>query len=123
MNSTSAVLILGASDQPQRYAHRAFLALKRAEYPLILVHPSLPEVEGHPVIPNLEKVNEPIDTITLYVSAKHSTPLESALIGLKPRRVIFNPGTENEALQLALENAGIEVIEGCTLVMLATGQF
>ena len=64
-----------------------------------------------------------VDTITLYIGPDHQPEWYNYLIGLKPRRIIFNPGTENrEFEQLAIKN-GIEPIEACTLVMLRTGQY
>jgi predicted CoA-binding protein len=64
-----------------------------------------------------------VDTVTLYVGPTISLTLKDKLIALKPRRVIFNPGTENAPLQLTLTSAGIACEEACTLVLLHTGQF
>jgi predicted CoA-binding protein len=64
-----------------------------------------------------------LDTITLYLSAERQKPYYSYITALKPRRIIFNPGTENEELQFLAQEAGIETLEACTLVMLRTGQY
>lgn len=63
------------------------------------------------------------DTVTLYLSRIHSSKIQSELLDLKPRRVIFNPGAENSELENALKKIGSEVVEGCTLVMLNAGSF
>ena len=70
----------------------------------------------------LEKRSD-VDTITLYLSPKNQVEYKDYIISLNPRRVIFNPGTENPDWYPALEQENIEVIEACTLVMLSTGQY
>ncbi len=64
-----------------------------------------------------------IDTVTLYLNPTNQQPYEDYLLSLQPRRVIFNPGTENAALEAKLNRAGIETTEACTLVLLSTGQY
>ncbi len=64
----------------------------------------------------------PIDTVTLYLGAVRSTPLIPEILAARPRRIIFNPGAENEDLAAQAEPRGIEVVHGCTLVMLQNGQ-
>lgn len=117
------VVILGASDRPDRYAHRAFQNLREHGHEVVPVHPTLPEVEGVAVLPDLDSVEGPVDTLTLYVNSKISEALVDPIVRLAPKRVIFNPGTESDALADALEDAGIEAVDGCTLVMLSTGTF
>ena len=75
------------------------------------------------VIDRPETWTGPIDTVTLYLGPARSEPLIEEIIDAKPRRIIMNPGAENAALAEKAEDAGIEVVEGCTLVMLRTGQF
>lgn len=117
------VVILGASNNPDRYANRAFHMLQEYGHKPIPVNPTLKEVDGVPVVPKLEDIHEPVDTLTLYVRPEISTKLRSEILALKPKRVIFNPGTENKELKEALEQNGIRTVEGCTLVMLRTKQF
>lgn len=121
--TAQTVLLLGASPKPERYAHRALLALLARGHRVIPVHPVHASVEGIPCVKRLEDVTEKIDTVTLYVGAEISTPLAEALIRLRPGRVIFNPGAENPPVQARLEASGIPTLEACTLVMLSTGQF
>jgi hypothetical protein len=87
------------------------------------VHPSLGEVEGRKVYASLGDIPETIDTVTVYLSARNSNPLTEDLRAMQPRRIIFNPGAENEELAETLRADGVDVVEGCTLVMLKTGQF
>lgn len=117
------VVILGASDRPDRYAYRAFQNLLEHGHEVIPVHPTLPEVDGVPVLPDLDAVEGAVDTLTLYVNPKISEGLVEPIVRLAPQRVIFNPGTESDRLIEALEEAGIEALEACTLVMLSTGTF
>ncbi len=121
------VLILGASDKRDRYAHMALMRLLAAGHRPVLVNPRLDSIEGLPVFRDLSPepllADGPIDTVTLYVNAAIVGHSAEAIIALGPRRVIMNPGTENAEARAKLEKAGIAVIEACTLVLLGTGQF
>ena len=117
------VAILGASDQPERYAHKAFRMLREYGHETVPVHPTLAEVEGVPVVADLRTIEGSVDTLTLYVRPAISEPLADDIVALRPGRVIFNPGTESAALQAALDKAGIPWEEACTLVLLGTGMF
>ncbi len=117
------VAVLGASDKPERFAYKAFKLLLEHGHTPFLVNPNLKvnDIEGHTVYISLSEIKEPIDTLTMYVGAAISTPLEKEILALAPKRVIFNPGSENTHLAKALINARIKVIEQCSLVMLRTG--
>ena len=117
------VVIVGASDNPERYSHRALLLLRKHGHEVVPVHPKLTEIEGVPVIADLSLIKGPVDTVTMYVGSAISAGLQDKLISLKPQRVIFNPGAENAVLAEALQKAGIASEEACTLVLLNTGQF
>lgn len=97
--------------------------LLAANYDTIPVHPSLDEVLGLNVCHQLSQIDATVDTVTLYVNAATSSAMAAELIALKPRRVIFNPGTENPLLATQLSQAGIAYEKACTLVLLRTGQF
>jgi len=120
---TERVVIIGASDNPERYSHQAQLLLRQHGHEVVPVHPKLAEIEGVPVVADVSAISGPVDTVTLYVGPQISLTLKDKLIALKPRRVIFNPGTENVALEASLIAAGIACEEACTLVLLRTGQF
>lgn len=120
---TERVAIIGASDNPERYSHRALLSLRKHGHTVVPVHPKLSEIEGISVVSDASSIQDPVDTVTMYVGPAISAGLQEKLIALKPRRVIFNPGAENPALAKALRAAGIACEEACTLVLLSTGQF
>ncbi len=117
------VVLLGASDKPERYAYRAFRLLREHGHEVVPVHPTLREIEGVPVHPDLASVGGEVDTLTLYVNPRLSEPLADAILQLAPKRVIFNPGTESGPLAARLGSAGIACLEACTLVLLETGRF
>ena len=117
------VAILGASNKPDRYAYRAFRALRDHGHVALPVGVSVTEIEGVPVVDRLTEVTGPIDTLTIYVGPAVSTGLAADIVGCRPGRVIFNPGAENPEVAHKLEAAGIPHEDACTLVLLATGQF
>ncbi len=117
------VAVLGASPKPERYANQAQRLLAQYDYRPIPVNPAFAEVEGARCYPRLSEIGEPIHTITLYLGPARSTPLIEEIVAANPQRIIMNPGAENDALSEAASSAGIEVMEGCTLVMLRTGLF
>ena len=115
-------LILGASTNTARYSYLVANKLVRKGYPIVNVGRKVGEVAGVEIQP-AEKIHEDIDTITLYVGPRNQPPYYDYIINTKPKRVIFNPGTENPELSAKLKEAGIESVEACTLVMLNTGQY
>ena len=117
------VAILGASDNPSRYAYLAFQRLREHGHRPIPVSPKLHELEGVPAVASLAQIREKVDTVTMYVGPERSAKLADELLALRPGRVIFNPGSENPELEKRLRAAGIGVEEACTLVLLSTGQF
>jgi len=117
------VAVLGASPHPDRYSNQALRLLARYDYRPIPVNPAFEEIEGLSCFPNLTAIGEPLHTITLYLNPARSTPLIEEIVAANPQRIIMNPGAENEALAETASSAGIEVVEGCTLVMLQTGLF
>jgi predicted CoA-binding protein len=117
------VLILGASENPMRYSHMATLMLLEYGHHPILVGKSGTSVAGLPIHREIPENITSVDTITLYLNPLHQQVWYSAILALKPARVIFNPGTENEAFMLMLSEAGIDCFPACTLVLLRTQQF
>ncbi|CAM4121259.1 CoA-binding protein [Cytophagaceae bacterium 50C-KIRBA] len=116
------VLIYGASINPQRYAYLAAHMLHQKGHELVLVGIKKGELLGASIRPN-DWIEANVDTVTLYVGPQNQEGLLDYLRKLKPRRVIFNPGTENEKLEKSLNEEGILTEEACTLVLLQTGQF
>ena len=121
--TAETVAVLGASPKPDRYAYQALQLLREYGHRPLPINPACDKILGEKCFPRLSDAPGPIDTVTLYLSASRSNPLIDEIIGAKPRRIIMNPGAENSALAAKAEEAGIEIVEGCTLVMLRTGQF
>ena len=117
------VAILGASPKPDRYAYKAFRMLRDHGHRAIPINPAFEEILGEKCYPKIADAPQPLDTVTMYLGEARSNQLIDEIIAAKPRRIIMNPGAENPALAAQAEEAGIEVVEGCTLVMLQTGQF
>lgn len=120
------VAVLGASSDPSRYSHKAIVMLKEYGHTPIPVHPRETEVLGYKVVPEIKalvKQGTKVDTLTMYVNPALSSKYQQDIIDLKPRRVIFNPGSENPELEKALKEKGIKVEEACTLVLLRTNQY
>ena len=115
--------VIGASNKPARYSYQAVMLLKEKGHTPWPVHPALSEIEGIAVYPSLSQVPVPVDTVTLYLAPAHQQRIEEEVAACRPRRVIFNPGTENPAWAERLRAEGIEALEACTLVLLRTGQF
>ena len=115
-------LVLGASDNPARYSYLAIQRLRRHEHPVVAIGRKNTQVADVP-IGNEQKPFENIDTVTFYLNPAHQKEYYDYIISLHPRRIIFNPGAENEELaEIAIEN-NIKPMEACTLVLLATNQY
>lgn len=115
-------IVIGASDNPERYSYKAIKSLQHAHHEVVPVSNKKAEVLGL-AIQNTEVIEEGVDTITLYVGPQNQAYYEDYILKTNPRRVIFNPGTENPALEEKLQKNGILTEEACTLVLLSTGQF
>jgi predicted CoA-binding protein len=116
------VLVVGATENPSRYAYLAANKLLDKGFEVELLGLKAGAVRGVPIQTGQPELTG-LDTITLYVGPGNQAGLIDYLIGLKPKRIFFNPGTENYAFQEKARQAGIDVEEGCTLVMLGSGQF
>jgi predicted CoA-binding protein len=117
------VAVLGASPKPERYAYKAMQMLGEYGHRAVPVNPAFKEILGAKCYPSIVDVPGKIDTATVYLGKARSDPLIDEIVNLQPRRIIINPGAENENLAAKARERGIEVVEGCTLVMLRTGQF
>lgn len=115
-------LIIGATPNPSRYAYLAARLLHQYAHPLVLFGIKKGELFGQ-TIQNTFPDDEDIDTVTLYINPGLQEQYYSQILGLKPKRIIFNPGTENEELRELAEEQGIETDYACTLVLLNTGQY
>ena len=115
-------LVISASLKPHRYSNKAVCLLNDYGHEVIAIGQKKGKINGIKVY--IEKVDvEDVDTVTLYLSPRRQTEYFEYILGLKPKRIIMNPGTENtEFKQMAL-TSGIEVVEHCTLIMLNMGAY
>jgi predicted CoA-binding protein len=115
-------LVLGATPNPGRYAHLAANRLVRSGHSIVNVGLKTGEVAGV-AIEKPEIIHNDIDTITLYVGPQHQPELYDYILDTHPKRIIFNPGTENSELRRMANEKGIETEYACTLVLLSIGQY
>ncbi len=115
-------LVLGASDNPQRYSYLAIKKLLAHQQEVVAIGRKSAMVDDVKIETGLNPHNN-IDTITLYLNPLAQKEYYDYIIGLQPKRIIFNPGTENEELYDLAKANNIQPIEACTLVMLSTGQY
>lgn len=115
-------LVIGASENPERYAYKAARMLREHQHEVIAFGNRAGKIGDVEIQTEWDASWTP-DTVTLYINAKIQEQFVGRIIALKPRRVIFNPGTENPSFEELLEKKGVEVEEACTLVMLSTGQY
>ena len=120
--ATKKTLVLGASENPQRYSYLAVQKLLSHNHPVVAIGKKEGSIHGISIIK--EKMNEPgIDTVTLYLNPDNQKKYYDYILSLHPKRIIFNPGTENAELATLAKNKGIQTMYACTLVMLSTGQY
>jgi len=122
MSKELPTLVMGASLKVDRYSNRAIHALRQHGHPVVAVGLREGRVDDVLLVKAIPQGTQ-VDTVTMYLNAENQSAWEDELIGLRPRRIIFNPGAENPAVAKKAEVAGIETLEACTLVMLSTGQF
>lgn len=118
-------VVIGATDNPERYAYKATVALQGKKHEVVPVGINDGVINGLKIL-NLKTDKETIsgvDTVTLYVGPKNQPFWYDYILGLKPQRVIFNPGTENPEFEQMLQKNNIEPVEACTLVMLSVGSY
>ncbi len=114
-------LVLGASPNPNRYSYKAISQLVEHGHPVYAFGVRKGEVSGVLIQEDWPTID--IDTVTLYLNPQRQQPFEDHILRLKPKRVIFNPGTENPEFQKRLIENGVEVEVACTLVMLSVGNY
>ena len=115
-------VVLGASDNPARYSYLAVQKLSRYGHPVIAIGKKQGKVGNTDVITERPDEKE-VDTVSLYMNPQRQKEYYDYILSLHPKRIIFNPGAENEELEGLAKANGIEPLEACTLVMLGTGQY
>ena len=122
--TTFATLVLGASENPDRYSYIAIRMLRSYHFETLAIGNKVGKVLDVPItIFNPNETYSNIHTITLYLGPKNQEKFFRFILNLKPKRVIFNPGTENQDFMDELERNNIDVTEACTLVLLRTQQY
>jgi predicted CoA-binding protein len=117
-------VIVGATTNESRYAYMAAEMLTNYQHEIVPIGIKKGEVMGQTILDIKSKpIIGEVDTVTLYIGPQHQPEHYSYLLSLKPKRFIFNPGTENPEFEKMVEQSGVEAIEACTLVMLRTGQY
>ncbi|WP_073097741.1 CoA-binding protein [Cyclobacterium lianum] len=123
-NKEKKTVIVGASPNPSRYAFTAARMLKDREVPIVPVGIKKGEVFGEEIKNLREKPPvEDVHTVTLYIGPQNQPEWYGYILSLNPKRMIFNPGTENQEFMEMAKNQGVEVLAACSLVLLQTGQF
>ena len=117
-------VVIGASTNPSRYSYSACQMLNQYNHDFVpvsikkgsILNKEILNIKDHPMI-------DKVDTITLYLSPQNQTEYYEYLLSLNPKRIIFNPGTENQELAKKAKEKGVETEFACTLVLLSTGQY
>ena len=122
MSKKNETLVIGASLKPNRYSNIAIKRLRDNNQPTRAIGLRTGEVEDVTIETTLKDFKN-IDTVTLYLNPTRQVDYYDYIISLQPRRVIFNPGTENPDFYKMLRNNSIEVEVACTLVLLSTNQY
>lgn len=107
-------VVFGYSDNPERYSFKAYNLLKEYKHEVVAFNPRTDDIHS---------INYEFDTLTMYVGKEISEKFSEQILKLKFRRIIFNPGAENESLEKKCLEKKIEIVHGCTLVMLKTSQY
>lgn len=115
-------LIIGATSNPSRYSFMAIQKLKAYGHPVLLIGRRAGSALGEEI--HVEKVKwNDVDTVTLYINPTHQPDYYDYITSLNPKRVIFNPGTENPQFENILLTKNIVPVRACTLVLLSIGQY
>lgn len=122
MNTPKKTLVIGASNNPERYSYLAVNRLRGAGHPVVAIGLK-PVTVADVQVETAQKPFEGVDTVTLYLNPARQKDYYNYILSLKPSRIIFNPGAENEELAELAKQNGIQTMEACTLVLLSTGQF
>lgn len=122
MGTAKKTVVLGASDNPARYSYLAINKLRSYGHPVAAIGLKKTKVADVPVDTERQPIND-VDTVTLYLNAQNQKQYYDYILSLHPKRIIFNPGAENDELASLAQEKGIQPMEACTLVLLSTGQY
>jgi predicted CoA-binding protein len=122
MSEKKKTLVLGASDNPSRYSFLAVHRLRAYGHPVVAIGKKNGVVNDVTIEKEKKQIDD-VHTITLYLNPGHQKQYYDYIISLKPQRIIFNPGAENDELAALAKKNGIRPLEACTLVLLSTNQY
>ena len=122
MSKVKKTVVLGASDNPSRYSFLAINKLRAHDHPVVAIGRKKAKVQDVD-IETEKKIQEDVDTVTLYLNPDNQKEYYDYIFSLHPKRIIFNPGAENEELAAMAQEKGVQPMEACTLVLLSTGQY
>jgi predicted CoA-binding protein len=115
-------LVLGASQNPERYSYLAVQQLAKHRHPVIAIGRTKGTIGNIEIEVDKKPFND-IDTVTLYLNPANQKDNYAYILSLNPKRIIFNPGAENDELEQLARQKGIKTMEACTLVLLSIGQY
>jgi len=122
MAENKKTIVLGASPNPERYSHKAIVALRNKGHDVIAVGKRT-GIVADTEIEDGSLLHYNVHTITMYLNATNQKAWYDFIFSNNPKRIILNPGAENPELEQLASSKGIEVLEACTLVLLATGNY
>jgi hypothetical protein len=123
-NNTKKTVIIGATPDPSRYAYLAAQMLTSYGHEIVPLSIKTGTVFGVEILDIRQRpVIDGVDTVTLYIGPQRQPEWYDYILGLKPKRIIFNPGTENEVFEKMAEEQSVEALEACTLVLLRSRQY
>jgi uncharacterized protein len=121
-NTPKKTVVLGASDSPMRYSFLAVRRLKSYDHPVVAIGKKSGAIDDTQIITERPLMDD-VDTITLYLNPVHQQQYYDYILSLHPKRIIFNPGAENNELEALAKQNNIQPMNACTLVLLSTGQY
>jgi uncharacterized protein len=119
---SKTTVVIGASPNTDRYSYMATVSLLGHGHKVYPVGIKAGKIEKLDIITDRPQIND-VDTITMYVGPANQPVWQDYILSLNPKRIIFNPGAENDVLANAARAKGIECVEACTLVMLSIGNY
>lgn len=120
--SRQKVLVIGASEKTERYANKAVRKLLAHDYEVHAIGARPGMIKNTPIVTDKVPIDD-LYAVSLYLGRARQQAYYDYIVGLKPEKLVFNPGAENPELAKIAKDAGIEVIHDCTLVMLNEGSF
>lgn len=115
-------IVLGASQNPARYSNMAVTRLNSHNHTVVAIGRREGKIGNTQIVTGQPKEDD-VDTVTLYLNPQNQKPYYDYILSLRPKRIIFNPGAENDELEKLAQQNGIQTMEACTLVLLSIGQF